>query len=101
MERRKAHLVALAEHRAAASWENLLCGLCARLLEMSASSQQPARLDRSAFEIGTHEDHEERHYWHAKSPLERLEALEQMRQIMFGYDPLTTRLQRVLTVTRR
>jgi hypothetical protein len=33
--------------------------------------------------------------------MERLEALEQMRQILYGYDPATTRLQRVLTVAER
>jgi hypothetical protein len=36
-----------------------------------------ARLDRSAFQIaGLHEDSDERDYWKAKSPAERMEALE-------------------------
>ena len=29
-------------------------------------------------------------------PLERLEAIELMRQILYGYDPIPVRLQRVL-----
>ena len=58
-----------------------------------------ARLDRSVFEIVTlDEDRSDREYWLAKSPAERMEALELMRQIVYGYDPATTRLQRVLEV---
>ena len=37
-------------------------------------------------------------YWHSKSPQERMAALELMRQINYGYDPTTERLQRVLEV---
>jgi len=40
-------------------------------------------------------------YWKSKSPSERIEAIELMRQINFGYDPSTERLQRFLTVTQR
>jgi hypothetical protein len=57
------------------------------------------RLDRSAFQIAAlDEDAEERAYWRSKSPAERMEALELMRQIVYGYDPATTRLQRVLEI---
>jgi hypothetical protein len=34
----------------------------------------------------------------AKSPQERMAALELMRQILYGYDPATTRLQRVFEI---
>lgn len=58
-----------------------------------------ARLDRAVFEVGSLEDESgEREYWQAKSPQERMEALELTRQIVYGYDPATTRLQRVLEV---
>jgi hypothetical protein len=58
-----------------------------------------ARLDRSAFQIAALDDEsDEREYWRAKSPTERMEALELMRQIVYGYDPATTRLQRILEV---
>ncbi len=40
-------------------------------------------------------------YWSTKSPIERLAAIELMRQIIYGYDPASTRLQRVLTITER
>ena len=58
-----------------------------------------ARLDRSAFEVGSLDDEDtDKAYWHAKSPQERMEALELLRQIIYGYDPATTRLQRVFEV---
>lgn len=37
-------------------------------------------------------------YWLSKSPQERMEALEQMRQTIYGYDPNATRLQRSIEV---
>jgi hypothetical protein len=61
-----------------------------------------ARVDRSAFQIGSLDDEaDDREYWRAKSPAERMEALELMRQIIYGYDPATTRLQRVLEIAER
>ena len=68
---------------------------------MSDSNSLP-KLDRSAFSARElYEPDDEKSYWLQKTPQERLEALEQMRQILYGYDPATTRLQRVLTVTQR
>jgi hypothetical protein len=46
-------------------------------------------------------DNDEVEYWLSKTPYERLDALEMLRQIFYGYDPLTTRLQRVLEITER
>ncbi len=46
-------------------------------------------------------DEFDREYWQSKSPAERLEALELMRQSAYGYDDSTTRrLQRVLEIVR-
>jgi hypothetical protein len=57
------------------------------------------RLDRSVFQIGSLDDKsDEREFWRAKPPTERMEALELMRQVIYGYDPATTRLQRVLEI---
>lgn len=39
---------------------------------------------------------DEKAYWLSRTPLDRLEALEYLREIAFGYDPTTSRLQRVL-----
>ena len=58
-----------------------------------------ARLDRSVFEVASLDDEDpDKAYWQTKSPQQRMEALELLRQIIYGYDPATTRLQRVLEV---
>jgi len=57
-----------------------------------------SRVDRSVFEIRSLDEADDREYWRTKSPRERMEALELMRQIIYGYDPATTRLQRVLEI---
>ena len=58
-----------------------------------------AKMDKSAFSVTSIlEKSDDKEYWLAKTPQERLEAVELMRQINYGYDPTTTRLQRVLEV---
>jgi hypothetical protein len=37
-------------------------------------------------------------FWLSKTPDERMEALELLRQTIYGYDPSTARVQRVLKV---
>jgi len=57
------------------------------------------KLDRTAFSVGSLDDEpDEKQYWHSKSPAERWQAIEIMRQIIYGYDPATTRLQRFFEV---
>jgi hypothetical protein len=57
------------------------------------------RLDRSVFDIvSLDEEGDDREYWRARSPEERMQALELMRQIIYGYDPATARLQRFFEV---
>lgn len=58
------------------------------------------RLDKTAFSIAALSDEsDEKEYWLSRSPQERLQALELMRQNIYGYDPAITRLQRILTIT--
>jgi len=60
------------------------------------------KIDKNAFSVGSLRDpSDEKAYWLSKTPQERLEALELMRQIVYGYDPATTRLQRVFEVAQR
>jgi hypothetical protein len=60
-----------------------------------------AKIDKTAFSVTTLEnDTDDDAYWQQKTPQERLTALELMRQIVYGYDPATCRLQRVLTITQ-
>jgi len=42
---------------------------------------------------------EDRVYWHSKTTAERLAAAEQLRQIAYGHDPATARIQRVVVRT--
>jgi len=60
------------------------------------------KLQRTAFTVGSlFEKSDEKSYWLSRTPYERLEAVELMRQIIYGYDPSAIRLQRVLEVTQR
>ena len=61
------------------------------------------KLDRTAFSVVSLDeaDNDEIEYWLSKTPYERLEALETLREIFYGYNPTTTRLQRVLEIAER
>ena len=59
------------------------------------------KIDKNVLSVvSLSEESDEKEYWQAKTPQERLEAVELMRQINYGYDPTTTRLQRVLEVAQ-
>lgn len=44
---------------------------------------------------------DDRQFWWAQSPGARLEAVEMMRQTLYGYDPAPNRLQRLLEIAQR
>lgn len=57
------------------------------------------RLDKTALVVASITDEsDEKLFWLSKSPAERLEAAEYLRQIVYGYDSTTTRLQRFFEV---
>ncbi len=57
------------------------------------------KIDKTSFSVVTGINHaDDVAYWHAVSPSKRLQSLEIMRQINYGYDPVTDRLQRILTI---
>jgi hypothetical protein len=56
------------------------------------------KLDRTHFSVAKLGDSDQKAYWLSKSPAERLEAVELMRQMIYGYNPARDRLQRILTV---
>lgn len=61
--------------------------------------EEAYKIDKSAFSIGClHDGGDEKAYWLSKSPQERIEAIEIMRQILYGYDPATTRLERFFEI---
>ena len=56
------------------------------------------KIQRNVFEIVDLKDADDSDYWHDRSPIERVEAIEFMRKVMFGNDRVSQRLQRVLAV---
>ena len=50
-------------------------------------------LGKTAFSVvSLHEESGDKAYWLSRTPAERLEAAELMRQVNYGYDPTTARL---------
>jgi len=59
------------------------------------------RMDKRSVSVAFLEDpSDEREFWSRQTPHERLRALEFLRTVFYGYDPLTARLQRFLTVAQ-
>jgi hypothetical protein len=60
------------------------------------------KVQRTAFTLASlFDESDEKSYWLSKTPYERLQAVELMRQIIYGYNPSAMRLQRVLEVAQR
>ena len=60
------------------------------------------KIDKKTLSVASlFEPSDEKAYWLSRTPHERLQAAELMRQIVYGYDPSTTRLQRVLEIAQR
>ncbi len=67
---------------------------------MSDTDDRP-RLDRSAFSVGSIDGpSNERDYWQGRLPEERLAAVFFLREIVYGRDAATARLQRVLEIAQ-
>lgn len=59
------------------------------------------KLDRTKFSVANLTDRsDEMEYWLSKTPQERWDAAEVLRQIAYGYDLATTKLQRVLEIIK-
>jgi len=62
---------------------------------------QLSKMDKTKLTVATlAEPSDENDYWRGQTPEARLEALELMRQVMYGYDPSAARVERVLIVVR-
>ncbi len=63
------------------------------------NSVSTIKMDKTHFSVSSlTEESDDKAYWHSKTPEERMEMLELLRQINYGYDPTTARLQRILEV---
>ena len=59
------------------------------------------RLDKKTISIGSlNEKEEEKSYWLSKGALERIEAIELNRRMVYGEDRVTSRLQRFLETSQ-
>ncbi len=57
------------------------------------------RVDKTAFSVASLLDEsDETAYWQSKTPYERLQAVELMRQVIYGYQPASVRFQRLFEV---
>jgi hypothetical protein len=67
------------------------------------SPLESIRMDKTVVSVvSLHEaDALDKAYWAAQSPRDRLIALEFMRQVMYGYDPISDRVERVFEVIKR
>ena len=67
---------------------------------METDASEP-RVDRTVLTVTDVQDNDEDQYWWARTPLERLEAIETNRRIVYGYQSTPPRFQRLLEVARR
>src|SRR5258705_6779453 len=67
------------------------------------SAMDDMKLDRSVVRFTTfaQSDIDDRAFWHAQTVAVRLAQVERLRQMNYGYDPATARLQRVFGVIQR
>ena len=57
------------------------------------------RVDKTAFSVASlFDESDETAYWQSKTPYERLQAVELMRQVIYGYQPASSRFQRLFEV---
>ena len=67
---------------------------------MNKENPEP-RVDRSVLTVTDFHENDEDRYWWSKTPMERLEAIETNRRIVYGYHDNPPRFQRILEVARR
>ncbi|MBI2000203.1 MAG: hypothetical protein HYT85_09565 [candidate division NC10 bacterium] len=59
------------------------------------------KLDKTTLTVASLTDQpDDKAYWHARSPYDRVRAVEVLRQLNYGHSQSTARLQRVLEVTQ-
>lgn len=56
------------------------------------------KLNKKAIKISSLGENDEKEFWRSKSPIERLQAIEINRRIVYGYGNTTPRFQRFFEV---
>jgi hypothetical protein len=74
-----------------------------RVNNLMRTREEMLKIDRTAIKVTSIKEIEsdDNECWQSRPPEERLVALELLRQIAYGYEPNTCRLQRVLEVAER
>ncbi len=67
---------------------------------MNSKKNNKFRVDRTVMMVTHLQQSDEDRYWQAKTPAERLEAIEINRRILYGYST-PPRFQRLLEIARR
>jgi hypothetical protein len=68
---------------------------------MNETALSSLKIDRTAFDVvSLTEASDEKSYWLSRTPHERLQYMELLRRINYGYEA-TARLQRVFEFTQR
>ncbi len=81
---------------------SLLCERVRDIITYRMDTLDAAKIDRTAYEVASlFDESSEKVYWLARTPYERLQAVELMHQIIYGYRPSATRLQRFFEVAQR
>jgi hypothetical protein len=63
------------------------------------STSSAFRVEKTAFSVASlFDESDEKAFWLSKTPYERLQAVELMRQVIYGYEPASARLQRLFEV---
>jgi hypothetical protein len=72
-------------------------------LRTDEGSKDPFRINRSAITICTREEaaREERQFWLSRTPIERLQHLETLRELNYGREVLDQKVQKVFEVLER
>ncbi len=63
--------------------------------------EEMLKIDRTAVKITSLKESDEKEFWLSRPPAERLIALELLRQIAYGYESNSLRLQRVFEIAER
>jgi len=63
--------------------------------------EEMLKIDRTAVKVTSLKESDEKEFWLSRPPEERLVALELLRQIAYGYEPNSLRLQRVFEIAER
>jgi hypothetical protein len=69
------------------------------MADENTSKKPMFQFDKSQFGFADLEEQgNDLEYWLSRDPIERINAVEFLRQMMYGYDPATARVQRILEI---